>query len=157
MILAHELGHLVHQDILRSVGWRTLFSGLTLLACQQILFATFPTSTRLYLLFLQFDGQGITKLVLCYGIGVGFFLLHRWLRRRQEYRADEYALQTTQNVQAFKRSKQRLAHYRVWPISNSQLQRLTSTHPTTQQRLAHADAFAQRQAKSPAPLAPAEA
>jgi STE24 endopeptidase len=157
VILAHELGHLVHQDILRRVGWRTLFSGLTLLAYQQILFATFPTTTRLYLFFLQFDGQGIAKAGLCYGIGVGFFVLHRWLRRRQEYRADEYALQTTQNVEAFKRSKQRLAHYHVWPISNSRFQRLTSTHPTTQQRLTHADAFAQRQAKSPAPLAPAEA
>ncbi|GHO56192.1 M48 family metallopeptidase [Ktedonobacter robiniae] len=152
VILAHELGHLVHRDVLHDIGWRTLFIGLWLFACQHLLFASGSPTMRLHSFVLSFTHRTVILLLFCYTIFIGFFLLRRWLRRWSEYWADEYALQVTQNTDAFKRSIQRMAHHSVLPVSNTRWKLLVSTHPILKQRLEHANAFAQRQASSTARL-----
>ena len=146
VLLAHELGHLVHHDALRNVGWRTLFIGLWLFACQQLLFASGSPTMRVHSFVLSFTSRTVMLLLLCYTIFIGFFLLRRWLRRGNEYRADEYALQVTQKGDAFKRLMQRREHYSVLPMSDTRWQLLVSTHPILRQRLEHANAFVQHQA-----------
>jgi STE24 endopeptidase len=65
--------------------------------------------------------------------------------RRVEYQADEYALQSTQKVAAFKRAMTRLANQNLAEIEPSPLvELLFHSHPSIRKRLQHADEFASR-------------
>ena len=149
VILAHELGHLVHHDLLRRIAWKTLFYGLFLCACHFYFFAPYPPATHLSSFMHKFSVTPLFMAALFY-FSLGLLFLYFWLYRRHEKRADEYALHMTQNSDAFKSAMNRLARYGLLPAS-AKRQTRASTHPTLQQRLAHADAFARRQASRVTP------
>ncbi|GAC1386859.1 MAG: M48 family metallopeptidase [Ktedonobacteraceae bacterium] len=145
VVLAHELGHHVHHDI-----WKLIVS-------QSLL-----TLGGLYLVNLALhwavDGQHYYQslsdvatipfvLVLTAVFGLIVMPIGNGLSRAVEYQADEYALQSTQRVGAFKSAMTRLANQNLADIEPSPLiEFLFHDHPSIGRRLQHADAFAQRYA-----------
>ncbi len=147
VILAHELGHHVHYDL-----WKQLALGAIL---QYSIFYV------LYLFFKSFVYQEnlVAPMSLVYPLDFcnlfllylflseGAFYVKRWYSRWRERQADEYALFLTQNVSAFKSEQVRMARINKYPASPRFYYRLRSTHPTTKERLRHADDFARRMAQ----------
>ncbi len=143
VVLAHELGHHVHGDI-----WKLLL-GQSLLMLG-----------GLYLANLAFHGvveglhayQGLadpaTLPFLLALMGVFSLLimpLSNGLSRAIEYQADEYALQVTRKVEAFKSAMTRLANQNLAEVEPSALvEFLFHSHPSIRKRLQHADEFARR-------------
>jgi STE24 endopeptidase len=71
------------------------------------------------------------------------------LSRAIEYQADEYSLQATKMVAAFKSAMTRLANQNLSDIEPSPLvEFLFHDHPSIGKRLKHADEFAERHALS---------
>jgi STE24 endopeptidase len=71
--------------------------------------------------------------------------LSNGLTRAIEYQADEYALQATHNVEAFKSAMRRLANQNLAEMEPSPIvEWLFYDHPSIHKRLQHADAFAER-------------
>jgi STE24 endopeptidase len=143
VVLAHELGHHVHRDI-----WKLLL-GQSLLMLG-----------GLYLANLAFHGvvEGLhayhgladpaTLPFLLMLIGIFSLLimpLSNGLSRAIEYQADEYALQATRKVEAFKSAMTRLANQNLAEVEPSPLvEFLFHSHPSIRKRLLHADEFARR-------------
>jgi STE24 endopeptidase len=142
VILAHELGHYVHRDI-----WtRLIMRGLTVLAVLYV--------AELYMNILSLPLAPFTPLVgyLLFAVGsllfVGLVRSTFWYRRRQEYRADEFALQATGKVLAFKDAMIRLTNLGIQVVNDTRRRKNVTTHPTLAQRLQHADEFAAREAQA---------
>jgi STE24 endopeptidase len=139
VIVAHELGHMVHRDI-----WKKLFIKALLMVGTLFLFS------RLYSPLsgwnLQFVG-GFLPLILLVLSGLYLVILrqYRAYQRRSEYQADEFALQATGKIQAFKNAFTRMTNINMSVAHASNYDRRRSTHPDLAQRLRHADEFAARQ------------
>ena len=139
VIIAHELGHCSHRDIWTNIGMTGLLS-MSLFGLLQL---------YINMLVSLSENASLSALLqpLYVLIGVLLFLgllrLNLLYRRYKEYRADEYALHATKNVQAFKDGMARLTSTSMprWRIRRTS----SSTHPTLVKRLRHADEFAQRQ------------
>lgn len=141
VVLAHELGHHVHRDI-----WKLLLS-------QSVL-----TLGGLYLanlvLHWAVDTQHWYNALTDPAIMPFFFLvsgifslivmpLSNSYSRLIEYQADEYALQSTGKVAAFKNAMTRLANQNLSEIEPSPVvEILFHSHPSIKKRLQHADAYA---------------
>ncbi len=121
IIVAHELGHMIYWH-----PWK----------CIPI--STLRVLVMLWLLYALPLTNAVPPLALSLVI---FMYLYGTYRRRQEYQADEFALRTTRDVQAFKNANTRITNINLTGVLPS----LLSTHPTLTQRLAHADEFALRQ------------
>lgn len=138
VVLAHELGHLVHHDI-----WtRLVMRGLSFLGFFYVLALSIYSSQmtpddsdHAELLWL-----GIVLLLLV------FNLLTVRYRRYQEYRADEFALRSTGKAQAFKDAMTRLTNMNLLVATSTRRARHPASHPTLLKRLKHADEFAARNA-----------
>jgi STE24 endopeptidase len=130
VILAHELGHFVHHDI-----WtRLVMRGLTVLGMLYVV----------YLLFASSEFPGWLPLA-GYMLFLAFLYITMRYRRYQEYQADEFALQATGNVQAFKDAMTRLTNLGMVVAISTRRARHPVTHPTLMKRLRHADEFAAHQ------------
>ncbi|HVU71204.1 MAG TPA: M48 family metallopeptidase [Ktedonobacteraceae bacterium] len=143
VVLAHELGHHVHRDI-----WKLLL-GQSLLMLG-----------GLYLANLAFHGvveglhayEGLADpatlpfLLMLIGVfGLLIMPLSNGLSRAIEYQADEYALQATGKIEAFKSAMTRLANQNLAEVEPSPLvEFLFHSHPSIRKRLRHADEFARR-------------
>src|SRR5258708_4785299 len=143
VVLAHELGHHVHRDI-----WK-------LLICQSILMLA-----GLYLANLVFhrvvetqyyyqslaDPATLPLLFALLGIfGLVVMPIGNGLSRAIEYQPDEYALQATSKVEAFKSAMTRLANQNLAEVEPLPIvEFLFHNHPSIQKRLRHADEFANR-------------
>lgn len=143
VVLAHELGHHVHHDI-----WKLLISQsvLTLGGLYLINLALhWAVETRHYYLSLADAATIPFVLVLTALFGLIVMPLGNAYSRAIEYQADEYALQTTKMVGAFKSAMTRLANQNLAEIEPSPLvEILFHDHPSIGKRLKHADAFAAR-------------
>ena len=65
--------------------------------------------------------------------------------RSIEYQADEYALQATHKIDAFKSAMTRLANQNLAEVEPSPIiETLFHSHPSIRKRLQHADEFATR-------------
>ncbi|MGH2479304.1 MAG: M48 family metalloprotease, partial [Ktedonobacteraceae bacterium] len=123
VILAHELGHLVHHDI-----WmRLLMRGLTVLSFLYLLDQFFiadgtPHNAQAFFGITQ-QFLPLLGLILL----IGFMRLTRRYQRYQEYQADELALQATGKVQAFKDAMTRLTDLNMLVTASTRGAR----HPTT--------------------------
>ncbi|HEY1354460.1 MAG TPA: M48 family metallopeptidase [Ktedonobacteraceae bacterium] len=143
VVLAHELGHHVHRDLWKLLGSQALFllAGLYLanLAFHwgvqvQHFYPGFADPATLPFLFALMALSGL--LVMPAGNG---------LSRVIEYQADEYALQVTRKVEAFKSAMLRLANQNLAEFEPSPLvEFLFHSHPSVHKRLRHADSFARR-------------
>ena len=146
VILAHELAHLVHHDI-----WtRLVLRGIFLLGVFALLHLYF-TSLGV-LLTNAISSVAMAMLWACSPL-VGLILLLAFARlvvryrRSQEDRADEFALQATGKVQAFKNAMTRLTNAGLLVATATQSARHPASHPTLRKRLQHADEFAARKAQ----------
>lgn len=142
VVLAHELGHHVHRDI-----WKLLLSQSSLMliglylsnsllhwAVGPLHYASLTDAALLPFLFLL---MGLFSLIV--------MPLSNTYSRLIEYQADEYALQTTKKVDAFKSAMTRLANQNLSEIEPSPIvEALFHSHPSIRKRLLHADEFAER-------------
>ncbi len=145
VVLAHELGHHVHHDI-----WKMIVSQsvLTLGGLYLINLALhWAVDVEHYYLSLTDVATMPFVLILTALFGLIVMPIGNGLSRAIEYRADEYALQTTKRVDAFKSAMTRLANQNLADIEPSPLvEFLFHDHPSIGKRLKHADAFAERYA-----------
>ena len=143
VVLAHELGHHVHHDL-----WKLIISQsiLTLGGLYLVNLALhWAVDTQHYYLRLA-DPATMPFLLLVTAIfGLVVMPISNGLSRAVEYHADEYALQSTKMVGAFKSAMTRLANQNLADIEPSPLiEFLFHNHPAISKRLKHADAFARR-------------
>jgi len=141
VVLAHELGHHVHRDI-----WKLIFSQsvLTLVGLYLInLVLHWAVDTQHYYQGLA-DVAMMPLILLLAGIfGLIIMPLSNGYSRRIEYQADEYALQATQNIEAYKSTMTRLANQNLAELEPSPLiEFLLYDHPSVGKRLRHGDEFA---------------
>jgi Zn-dependent protease with chaperone function len=136
VVVAHELGHLSHDHILKSVGWYALFllplSGLIVLVTRRRGGLARPEAVPLALLVVVVAGVVATP-------------LRNVVSRRIEAEADWAALQATHDPAAAHTMFQRLTRTHLAdPDPPALLYVLGETHPTAMQRIAMAQAWAAR-------------
>ncbi len=142
VVLAHELGHHVHTDIWKLIISQSLLMLGGLYVANVILHAvvaagfyqslTDPATLPFFFLLM-----GVFSLIVM-PIGNTY-------SRLIEYQADEYALQTTHKVEAFKSAMTRLANQNLAEVEPSPIvEFLFASHPSIGKRLRHADEFATR-------------
>ncbi len=140
VVLAHELGHHVHNDIWKLIALQSLLT-LVGLYIANLLFHRAVETQHLYTgladpatLPLLLALVALFSLVVM-PIGNGY-------SRRVEYQADEYALQSTGMVEPFKSALSRLANQNLAEADPSPLvEFIFYSHPSMQKRLEHADRF----------------
>jgi STE24 endopeptidase len=140
VVLAHELGHHVHNDIWKSI---VLQAALTLggLYVVNVIF-------HLALAPLHYQGLAdpatlplLLSLAALFGLIV--MPLNNGFSRYIEYQADEYTLQSTRMIEQFKSSMARLANQNLSEAEPSPIvEFLFYSHPSVRKRLRHADVFA---------------
>jgi STE24 endopeptidase len=145
VVLAHELGHHVHHDI-----WKLIItqSVLTLGGLYLVNLALhWAVDAQHYYLGLADPATMPFVLLVTAVFGLVVMPIGNGLSRAVEYQADEYALQATKMVGAFKSAMTRLANQNLADIEPSPLiEFLFHDHPAISKRLKHADAFAERYA-----------
>jgi STE24 endopeptidase len=145
VVLAHELGHHVHHDI-----WKLIItqSVLTLGGLYLVNLALhWAVDAQHYYLGLADPATMPFVLLVTAVFGLVVMPIGNGLSRAVEYQADEYALQVTKMVGAFKSAMTRLANQNLADIEPSPLiEFLFHDHPAISKRLKHADAFAERYA-----------
>ena len=133
VVLAHELSHHVHHDIWRGVALQTLllfvgffFAGLALAGL----------AGALDLRGID-DPAGLPLLLLVGGVsGFVFTPLANAMSRAHERRADQYALDTTQQPEAFISAMRRLSQQNLAEENPSRLvQWLFYSHPPIRDRI----------------------
>jgi len=143
VVLAHELGHHVHHDL-----WKLIISQsiLTLGGLYLVNLALhWAVDTQHYYLRLADPATMPFLLLVTAVFGLVVMPISNGLSRAVEYHADEYALQSTKMVGAFKSAMTRLANQNLADIEPSPLiEFLFHNHPAISKRLKHADAFARR-------------
>lgn len=119
-----------------------------------IFFGTFYVLSLLISLKLSSDSSSSIDTLQLFLLPIVFvtllvFSLLSWrYYRYQEYQADEFALQTTGKVQAFKNAMTRLTNMNGLVATSTWRARHPPSHPTLLKRLKHADEFAARQTTS---------
>lgn len=139
VVLAHELGHHVHRDIWKLIISQTVLTLVGLYLANVALhlvvtlhfYRSLTDSATLPFLFLL---MGVFSLIV--------MPLSNSYSRFIEYQADEYALQTTGKIEAFKSAMTRLANQNLAEVEPSPLvEILFHDHPSIKNRLHHADVF----------------
>ena len=135
-VLAHELGHHVHQDLWRSLAAQGALTLLTLWVTDVILRATAGSLAP----DVPGDPAGIPWLVAILG-GLGLVavplanLFSRWIERE----ADDFALAITGNPGAFIAAMERLARLNLARMNPTRLEEvMLYSHPAVGRRIARA-------------------
>jgi STE24 endopeptidase len=143
VVLAHELGHHVHKDIWKLLlGQSVLMLGGLYLANLAFHWAV---DTQHFYQNLA-DPATLPFLFML----IGFFSLvimplSNGQSRFIEYQADEYALQATHKIEAFKSAMTRLANQNLAEVEPAPIvEWLFHNHPSIRKRLKHADEFSLR-------------
>jgi len=144
-VVAHELGHVLHRDILISSVGATIASAITFLSRMVFFFGPRERDDD--------EGGsawgGILMMILA---PIAALLIQMAISRTREYDADEASAKYTGNPQELVSALQKLELYShripmdatpstahlfiVQPFTGEALQRLFSTHPSTQDRIA---------------------
>ena len=140
VVLAHELGHHVHNDI-----WKSL-----VLQAALTLGGLYVVNVIFHLALQPLHYQGLADpatlpllLALTALFGLIVMPLNNGFSRYVEYQADEYALQSTHMIEQFKSSMARLANQNLSEAEPSPIvEFIFYSHPSVRKRLRHADMFA---------------
>ena len=140
VVLAHELGHHVHRDL-----WKLIISqsALTLAGLYVVnLILHWAVNTQHYYVGLA-DAATIPLLLALIGAyGLIIMPLGNSYSRLIEYQADEYALQSTGMVEAFRGAMKRLANQNLSDVEPAPLiEFLFHDHPSVGRRLRHAEEY----------------
>jgi STE24 endopeptidase len=150
VVLAHELAHHVHHDLWRAVALQSvlLFGGFFLAH------VALTTLERPLGLGGLSDPAGLPLLMLVGGLFSFVFVpVANAFSRSHERRADQYALETTQNARAFVSAMRRLAQQNLAEERPSRLvQWLFYSHPPIRERILTAEQWQDAQTSaSPRP------
>jgi STE24 endopeptidase len=136
VVVAHELGHQKHDDLLRGLAWLALVApaGMFLVQALSERFArNSPLGTPAGL-------PAIALAVALVGLGAG--CASNVLSRQVEGRADAFALELTRNPEDFIGFERRITVKNVGdPDPPELLHLLFGTHPTTVERIGYGVAF----------------
>jgi STE24 endopeptidase len=142
MVVAHELGHQKHNDLIRGLAWLALVAPAGALLAQRLAEA-----------FARRDGLGdptvkpgpVVLPAIALALGIVTFAMgaaSNVLSRQVEGRADAYALRLTRDPAAFVQLERRLAIRNISdPDPPKLLHTLFGTHPTTIERIGIGEAF----------------
>jgi STE24 endopeptidase len=143
VVLAHELGHHVHRDI-----WKLILSQSVIMLVGLYLINLglhWAVDTQYYYRGLADAADIPFVLTLTAIFGLIIMPLSNGISRTIEYQADEYALQATKMIEAFKSAMTRLANQNLSEIEPSPMvEFFFYDHPAIGKRLRHADNFAER-------------
>lgn len=147
VVLAHELGHHVHRDIWKMIISQAILTLGGLFLANLALHAVVEGQGRYQALT---DPATLPFLFLLTAIfSLVVMPIGNIYSRHMEYQADEYALQLTQKIDAFKSAMRRLANQNLAEISPSPIvEFLFHSHPSVKRRLQHADTFAEKRYSS---------
>ena len=139
-ILAHELGHHAHRDVLKGVAAQTLLLLLGFGAAAVVLAAAIRAGVPRGLAGTA-DVAGLPLLLLAAGsVTVALTPLTNALSRLHERRADAYALRLTQRPSAFVSAMRRLAAQNLAePQPSRTVVRLFHSHPPVEERIRRAE------------------
>ena len=132
VVVAHELGHHVHRDLWQTLVLEVATVGLALVTIERLVVqAVAPTGA------MPIDVGGLALAVLTAGVvRVMVSPLAKWHSRRQERRADTYALTVTGNRAAFVSGLRRLGAQHLAETAPSRLAEwLFYRHPPLARRL----------------------
>jgi STE24 endopeptidase len=144
VVVAHELAHVRHRDVARSVTFAALTAPATAFAVQRLSWALSPA---------RGTAGALPALVLAAGIvSAPIGLIANRLSRALERRADAYSLTLSDSPEAFVSFERAISLQNVADIDPPRaLTALLSTHPSTGDRIGAALAYQTRRAARPAP------
>ena len=144
-VVAHELGHVLHRDILISSVAATIASAITFLSRMVYFFGPSSRDDE------DRGGGAFGGLLMMILAPIAAMLIQLAISRTREYDADEASAKYTGNPQQLIAALQKLDSYSrripmdatpstahlfiVQPFSGETLQRLFSTHPSTEDRI----------------------
>jgi STE24 endopeptidase len=137
VVVAHELAHVAHRDILRGVVYGGLVAPAGAFAVQRLSWALSGE---------RGTGEALPALALAATLVVGpTGLIVNRVSRAIERRADEFALKLSDAPEAFVSFEQRIAVRDLADVEPPWLvRRVLATHPTTVERIGAALAYAKR-------------
>lgn len=143
VVLAHELGHQVHHDMWKLILSQSFLMLVGLFLVNLVLH--WAVDVQNFYPSLSDPATIPLLLVLTALFGLIVLPLSNAITRAVENQADEYALESTQKVAAFKGAMSRIANQNLADIEPSPLVEIFfHDHPSVTKRLKHADAFASR-------------
>ncbi len=148
-VVAHELGHVLHRDILISSVAATIATAITFLSRMAFFFGGRRDDER--------EGSGAGGLLMVILAPIAAMLIQMAISRSREFDADAAAAKYTGNPQKLISALRKLESYSqrlpmeatpstahlfiVKPFTGESLMRLFSTHPSTADRIARLEAM----------------
>jgi STE24 endopeptidase len=143
LVVAHELAHVRHRDVQRSLGYAAVVVPAGALAVQRLSWALAPERRGSA---GAIPAVALAATVVATPIG----LLATRLSRAVERRADALSLELTDAPEAFISFERRIALQNVADLDPPRLvSRLLSTHPPTAERIGAAVAYQARMVSPP--------
>ena len=136
VVVAHELGHQKHNDLLRGLAWLAIVAPAGTFLVQRL-------SERLNRRAPLGTPAGLPAIALAVAlVGLGFGCASNALSRQVEGRADAFALELTHDSAGFIDFERRITVKNISdPDPPELLHLLFDTHPTTLERLGYGVAF----------------
>jgi STE24 endopeptidase len=136
VVVAHELAHVRHRDVLRGVAFAALVAGPAALAIQQVSWILAPAQVG--------SPWALPALALAAGIvSAPIGLIANRMSRALERRADAFSLELSHAPDAFVSFERKIALQNVSDLDPpAWLRRVLATHPPTIERIGAAVAFA---------------
>jgi STE24 endopeptidase len=142
VVVAHELGHVRHRDVLRSVALAALTAPASALAVQRLSWALSPARA---------EPRALPALALAAGlVSATLGVLASRLSRQVERQADAFSLELSNRPDAFISFEQKIVRRNVADPAPPRLLNLLASHPPTDQRIGAALAYAGRAASKAA-------
>jgi STE24 endopeptidase len=144
VVVAHELGHVRHRDVLRSAAFAALTAPAAALAVQRVSWQLTPE---------RGTPGALPALALAAGlVSAPIGIVASRLSRAVERRADLFSLQLSDAPEAFVSFERTIALQNVADLEPPRVLSLLSTHPPTDERIGAALRYAEnRRAGRPAP------
>jgi STE24 endopeptidase len=138
VVVAHELGHVRHRDVMRSLALAALTAPTAALAIQRLSWALSPA---------RGEPGALPALALAAGIvSAPLGLLASRLSRQIERRADAFSLVLSGRPDAFISFEQKIVRRNVADPAPPRFLNVLASHPPTDQRIGAALAYARRAA-----------
>jgi STE24 endopeptidase len=140
VVVAHELSHVRHRDVLRGVGYAAIVSPAAALAVQRLSWSLSPARAT--------PAALPTVALAAALVAAPTGLIGNRLSRALERRADEYSLKLSDAPDAFVSFERAIAIQNVADLHPPRLvSKVLATHPPTLERIGAAVSYAQRAAR----------
>ena len=139
VVVAHELAHVRHRDVLRGVAYGALVTPAAALAVQRLSWVLLPLGGR---------AEALPALALAAAVvAAPTALIGNRLSRTLERRADDYSLELSRSPEAFVSFERAIALQNVADVTPPRwVSRLLATHPPTLERIGAAVAYSRERA-----------